>query len=129
MTRCAVAAAAVLLLAGCSDSGAAASCAGPQTTVTPTTFAAGGEVRVAGEFFLDDCYDTGQTGTPPATQDIEIRLIPSGKGAETFVLTTVDADEDGRIDTSVRVPDDVPPGPARIEAGFGAPAAVEVTGP
>jgi hypothetical protein len=127
--RWATSAVAVLLLAGCGSTGAAASCTGPQVTVTPATFAAGDEVRVAGDFFWDDCYDGGQAGTPPATRDVEIRLVTSGDAPETLALTTVDADEDGGIDTAVRVPDDVPPGPARIEAGFGEPVTVQVTAP
>jgi hypothetical protein len=125
MMRAAVAAAA-LLLAGCSSPGAAASCAGPFVTVTPDTFAPGEEVRVAGEFFRDDCYDTGQTGTPPASKDVEIRLVTP---EDTFVLTTADPDDEGDLDTAVRIPDDVPVGSARIEAGVGARVSVEVTEP
>jgi len=124
-----VAAGALLVLTACGSPGAAASCVGPQVNVTPTTFAAGDEIRVAGEFFWDDCYDGGQPGTPPATENVVVRLVPAGAAATTFVLTTVDADEDGDIDTAARVPDDVPPGPARIEAGSGRPVTVEVTAP
>jgi hypothetical protein len=115
-------------LAGC-DSGAAASCAGPQVTITPTTFAAGQDVRLQGEWFLDDCYDGGQPGTPPATKDVEIRIVPSGAAAQTIVLGTLDADDEGRIDTTLSIPDDVPAGPARIEAGYSAPADVVITAP
>jgi hypothetical protein len=125
MIRSAVAAVA-LLLSGCASSGAEASCVGPQVTVTPETFSAGDDVRVAGEFFLADCYDTGQTGTPPASKDVEIRLVTP---ENTFVLATVDADEKGDIDAAVTVPDDVPAGPARIETGSGGSVDVEVTSP
>jgi hypothetical protein len=119
-----------LLLAGCAtESGSAASCAAPIVRVTPAAFAPGDEVRVSGGGFFDDCYDTGQPGTPPATQDIEVRLLTTGDPAETFVLATVDADEDGGIEARSRTPDDVPPGPARIGAAFGEPAQVVVTSP
>jgi hypothetical protein len=130
MIRPAAGALAVLLLAGCAvTSTAGASCVGPQVTVTPTTFGAGDRVRVEGEYFFDDCYDGGQPGNPPATRDIEFRLVPSEAGARTFVLTAVDADDDGEVDTTVDIPDDVPAGPARIEGGFGRPADVVVTAP
>jgi len=84
-------------------------------------------VRIEGEFFFDDCYDTGQPGTPPATRDIELRLVTPGATPRTFLLATVDADEDGEVHTTVAVPDDVPAGPARIEGGFGRPVDVVVT--
>jgi hypothetical protein len=130
MTRPAAGALAALLLAGCGvSSTAGASCAGPLVTVTPATFTAGDRVRVEGQFFFDDCYDTGQLGTPPATQDIEFRLVTPGASTRTFVLTTVDADEDGEVDTTVDIPDDVPAGPARIEGAFSQPADVVVTAP
>ena len=130
MIRPAVGALAVLLLAGCSvTSTAGASCAGPLLTVTPTTFAAGDRVRIEGEFFFDDCYDTGQPGTPPATEDIELRLVTSGTPSRTIVLTTVDAHQDGEVHTTVDIPDDVPAGPARIEGGFGRPVDIVVTAP
>ncbi len=127
MIRPAAGVLALLLMAGCATSSAGASCAGPIVTVTPATFAAGDRVRIEGEFFFDDCYDTGQPGTPPATRDIELRLVTPGAAPRTFVLATVDADEDGEVDTTVAVPDDVPAGPARIEGGFGRPVDVVVT--
>jgi hypothetical protein len=127
MTRPAAAAiAASLLLTGCGDSGAAAGCVGPQVEATPATLAAGDEVRVTGRWFFDDCYDTGQPGTPPATQDVELRLVTGGDPAQTFVLATVDADGEGRIDTAITLPDDVPAGPARIGPGYGQAADVVI---
>lgn len=129
MIRPAAGVLALLLVAGCATSSAGASCAGPNVTVTPATFAAGDRVRIEGEFFFDDCYDTGQPGTPPATRDIELRLVTPGASSRAFVLTTVDAARDGSVDTTVAIPDDVPPGPARIEGAFSQPADVVVTAP
>jgi hypothetical protein len=129
MIRPAVGTLAVLLLAGCASSTAGASCVGPQMTVTPTTVAAGDSVQVEGQWFFDDCYDGGQPGNPPATQDVDLRLVTSGAAARTFVLTTVDADDDGEVHTTVAIPDDVPAGPARIESGIGRPADVVVGAP
>jgi hypothetical protein len=129
--RLAGALAGLLVLAGCggSTTDAAASCAGPAVTVEPTAFAAGDSVRVEGTRYFDDCYDTGQTGTPPATQDIVVRLTTSGGTPKAFPLATVDAHGDGEFTASVRIPVDVPPGPAHIEAGYADPAEVVVTSP
>ena len=125
-----VVALAVLLLPGCDlTTGVGASCVGPQVTVTPTTVAAGDRVQVEGQWFFDDCYDSGQPGNPPATQDVALRIVPSGSAARTFDLATVDADENGEVHATVAIPDDVPPGPARIEGAFGRPADVVVTAP
>jgi hypothetical protein len=116
-----------LLLAGCDGTpSAGASCAGPVITVTPSRFAAGDEVRLEGKWLFDDCYDTGQRGTPPATRDVEFRLVPSGDPGRTFLLTTTDAARDGTVDTEVRIPDDVPPGPARVEVPHCLPTPVVV---
>jgi hypothetical protein len=129
MIRPAAGALAVLLVGGCASSSAGASCAGPNLTVTPASVAAGDRVRIEGEFFFDECYDTGQPGTPPATRDIELRLVTPGAATRTFRLATVDADDDGEIGTTVDIPDDVPAGPARIEAGTSRPVDVVVTAP
>ncbi len=129
MNRRAASVVALTLLAGCEEPSASASCAGPQVVAAPSTFAPGEEVQVGAGGLFDDCHDTGQPGTPPATQDVEFRLVTSGDDPRTFVLATVDANEDGTVDTAVRIPDDVPPGPARIEAAHGAPVVVEVTVP
>ncbi len=106
----------LLAAAGCGSSGGApqASCAGPQVSVSPATAAPGDEVRVRGRFFLTDCYDTGQTGTPPPSQDLAVAFRA---GERTVPLATLDAAPDGTIDTTVRVPDDAPPGAAQIAVG------------
>jgi hypothetical protein len=121
----------LLALAGCGTTGpgGAASCAGPAVSVRPTTVAAGNEMRVEGARFFADCYDTGQTGTPPAMRSVEIRLVTTGATHATVVLAVVDAEADGTFATSVQVPDDVPAGLAHIEAGGGEPAVVVVTAP
>ena len=115
--RAAAATTAVLLLAGCGGSPSIeGACAGPQVTVSSGQVAPGGELRVQAQNLWADCYDTGQPGTPPPQQDVDITLEPDDV-AGTFRLAEVDADGDARIDVTVRVPDDVPAGPATLHVG------------
>jgi hypothetical protein len=53
--------------------------------------------------------------------------VTSASLAKTFPLATLDADNAGRIEASVRIPPDVPAGSAHVETGNTGPAAVEVT--
>jgi hypothetical protein len=113
----ALAAATVLVLAGCGGSPSIeGACAGPQVTVSSGQVAPGGELRVQAQNLWADCYDTGQPGTPPPQQDVDITLQPDDV-AGTFRLAEVDADDGARIDVTVRVPDDVPTGPAALHVG------------
>ena len=110
---------AVLALIGCGGTPSTqGGCTGPMTTLSAGQVVPGGELRVQARFVWADCYDTGQQGTPPPQQDVVIGLWPEGASAGTE-LTTVDADEDGRIDVTVRIPDDVPVGPASLRVGTG----------
>ena len=115
--RALLATAAVLVLPGCGGTPAAqGGCTGPQVTLSSGQVAPGGELRIQARFVWADCYDTGQPGTPPPQQDVEIALEPRDV-AGTFRLAEVDADSDARIDVTVRVPDDVPAGPATLWVG------------
>ena len=121
-----VGAVAVVLLSGCGSAGPpAAACAGPEVTLSTSTVVPGQEVRVQAGPLWSDCYDTGQSGTPPPMQDVTIVL--EGEGG-TAVLATVDADAQARIDVTVQVPEDLPAGPATLVVG-GAPTPVRVVGP
>jgi hypothetical protein len=125
--RIALGAAVVLLAAaGCGgESGAQASCAGPDVRVAPATVAPGDDIRVQARFLFSDCYDTGQTGTPPPSQDVRVAFRA---GDRTSPLATLDAEPDGTIDTTIQVPDDALPGPAQIAVDF-ATAEVRVEPP
>ena len=117
---------AVVLLSGCGGAGPpAAACAGPQVSLSTVTVAPGEEIRVRAAPLWSDCYDTGQPGTPPPMQDVTVALEGAGGTVE---LATVDADAQARIDVTVRIPDDVPAGPASLVVG-GAATAIRVTGP
>jgi hypothetical protein len=126
--RTRVVAVAALLLTGCgggtSPEGA---CAGPMVTLSSGTVAAGGEVRVRSGGLWSDCYDTGQQGTPPPSEDVAVQFQPQGSSTS-VELATVDADEEGRIDVSVTIPAGTPAGPAEVVI-LGSSATVVVTAP
>jgi hypothetical protein len=107
----------LLALAGCGsgDRGAQAGCAGPDVRLTPTTVAPGDDVRVRARFVWAECYDTGQTGTPPPERDVSVTFRT---GDRTVSLATLDAEPDGRIDTTVRIPYGAAPGTAQIAVDF-----------
>lgn len=118
----------MLVVAGCGGASSGdAACAGPLTTVSSGQVAPGGDLRVQVSNVFADCYDTGQEGTPPPARDVVISLWPEGAsyGRE---LDRVDADQDGRIDVTVRIPDDVTAGPASLHVGA-EPIPLEVIDP
>ncbi|WP_345040937.1 hypothetical protein [Georgenia daeguensis] len=103
-----------------------AACAAPSVTVEPVTVAPGDEVTVRGEAMMEGCADaigmdedgnviSKETVTPFA--GLEVRLLAAGTER---VLATVDADEHGAFEITVRIPQDSPAG--------GAEVAVDVTG-
>jgi hypothetical protein len=104
--------------------GVAASCAAPEIQLSRPTAAPGEEIRVAGRWFVADCYDTGQPGSPPPSTDLPVTFTGAG-GAE--ALSRVDAGADGSVRLTVTVPDDAAAGPARITVGS-ASAALTVEG-
>lgn len=121
-----VAALLAVALAPFPGSPAVASCAGPMLLVPGPQrplpeLAAGREVSVTGEFFLDGCDDTGgqdvifgceeerEVETPMAGVELLLRQ----RGRE-WSLGTADADARGRIGWDVRVPDGLRPGRARL---------------
>ena len=85
-------AAAGLVLAGCGGSPSVqGACAGPQLTVSSGEVAPGGEPRVQARNVWADCYDTGQPGTPPPQQDVDITLEPDDVPAGPATLHVGDA--------------------------------------
>lgn len=107
----------LLAVAGCGsgDSGARAGCGGPDVRLTPTAVAPGDDVRVRARFLWADCYDSGQQGTPPPLRDVAVTFRT---GDRTVPLATLQPEPDGTMDTTVQVPDDAAPGPARIAVDF-----------
>jgi hypothetical protein len=129
MTAWSVSLVTLSLLAGCSSTDGSDSCGEPQLIVVPIAAAPGDDVRLAAGGLLDGCYDGGESGKPPPYTDVEFRLVTSGPAHRTFVLATLDADEDGAINTAVRIPEHVPLGPAHIEGDHMEAVAVEVAAP
>ncbi len=80
----------------------AASCVGSTLSVTPTSARPGEQVTVRGQYFGDDCNDTGGSGPVlgNAIQDIEIGIA----APEWTLVATVDADGDYAFEVVVTVP-------------------------
>ena len=99
--------------------GVAASCVGPTLSVDPETVRAGDEVTASGEWFAADCYDTGQTGTPPALTDLSLELVQGEK--KWLVAAGVDASgERSSFEVPVQLPDELKPGAAHLAVhGYG----------
>ncbi len=95
---------------------AAASCAVPGYEVSPATVAPGGELTVTGTGWGTACNDVGPLPEgvrilgAPAT-GIELSVQQLGR---TWLVGTVDADDEYRFGTTVTVPIDAEPGPAKV---------------
>ena len=109
---------AAVALSGCTAaSSLGASSAAPYIELSATTASPGDDVTVTGGAFVTDCYDQGEGGTPPPQHDIGVSVAPKDAAASGVPLGTVDADDDGRFELTVQVPDDMPTGPAIVTAG------------
>lgn len=111
--------------AGCGDDGGAASCVAPEVTVSPQSADLGGTVQVSGRYFLDGCADTNCSPPAHPLTDIRVTLTPEGAGARE--IGRVDAaGELGTFDVPLRIPVDLPTGPATVTVGSAAPFRVTV---
>jgi hypothetical protein len=108
--------------------GGAASCAAPVLTVAPAVADAGDTVHANGKWFAADCYDTGQTGTPPALTGLTLHV--SQRGQTWTVASQVDASgSDYTFDVPIDLPAGLQPGSAEVQVdGHGAAAEVQVRG-
>ena len=107
--------------------GVAASCAGPLVTVSPTSAAAGDDVHVRGRWFAADCYDTGQTGTPPPLTGLELEVMQDGS-AWTLARDLDATGEKYELEVTVRLPTELKAGPAVVRVvGYGSPADLQIT--
>jgi hypothetical protein len=113
-----------------------AACAAPSVTVEPATVAPGDEVTVWGEAMMDGCADSismhldgnvisQETAVPMAGLDVVYLAADMQR-----VLMTVDADEHGAFEITVRIPQDSPLGHTEISVGpeWVEQAKVEVVG-
>jgi hypothetical protein len=97
-----------------------AACAAPSVTVEPATVAPGDEVTVRGEAMMEGCADaismdedgnviSKETVTPFTGLDVVYLAADMER-----VLATVDADEKGAFEITVRIPQDSPLGGAEV---------------
>jgi hypothetical protein len=95
-------------------------CVAPSVTVEPATVAPGDEVTVRGEAMMDGCADaismdedgnviSKEAVTPFTGLDVVYLAADTEE-----VLATVDADEHGAFEITVRIPQDSPPGSAEV---------------
>ena len=127
-------------MAGCaaqeSAGEAEGGCAAPSVTVEPATVSPGDEVTVRGEAMMDGCADSismdedgnvisKETVTPFTGLDVVYLAADMEQ-----VLATVDADEQGLFQITVRIPHDSPLGGAEVsvDAMWTEPAEVEIVG-
>lgn len=89
-----------LSLTACGSDSGSADCAAP--TIELGEASAEQQMVIKGKYYFDDCYDTGQQGTPPATQDIEISVDYDGSST---TVGTVDAEADGTFTATFDAPD------------------------
>jgi hypothetical protein len=119
-------------LVGCGGSknpartGRAASCVGPQLSVTPAAAHAGDTVRASGEWFAADCYDTGQAGMPPPLTKLLLHV--SQRERSWTVASGVNASGSHyTFDLPIELPSKLRPGIATVAVmGHGAPVEVHV---
>lgn len=95
------------------SSGVAASCVGPQITVSPARTVGGSELRIRGYWLSADCNDTGNFGQERPYQNLSIQLQ---QGARRLTLARgVDAGGVRKsIDLNVKLPRDAAVGRAGI---------------
>jgi hypothetical protein len=106
--------------------GAAASCVGPQLSVTPAAAHAGDTVRASGEWFAADCFDTGQAGTPPPLTKLLLHVSQRERGWT--VASGVNASGSHyTFDLPIELPSELRPGLATVAVvDHGAPVDVHV---
>lgn len=105
-----------LLLAGCgSGGGVAASCVGPQVTLTPTEGPPGTPVTAAFEWLRQGCDDHPGADEESALVDVPVSFDTGGTAVP---LGSVTGSGERWADTLVfTVPDTTLPGPAGIRLG------------
>ena len=107
----------VVGLGGVPDAGA--DCSGPSIRVNPTGGPGGSTVTVTGQFFGNNCYDTG----PPPPGEGVLGVAQSGvvitftdTAGTTTELTTVDAGPQYNFVVEITVPEGATLGAGRVDA-------------
>lgn len=94
----------------------AASCIGPQLTLSDNVASPGSSLSADGEWFAADCYDTGQASDPPPLTDLTVSIVQNGK---TWQLASgVDATGDHyAFHVPLVLPTGLTPGKATVRVG------------
>jgi hypothetical protein len=106
--------------------GVGGSCAAPLLTISPTDAHPGDTVEASGEWFAADCYDTGQSGSPPPLTGLRMQVT---QGGHTWAVASgIDASgEHYAFHVSVHIPDALAAGDAQVSVvGYGAPVTLHV---
>jgi hypothetical protein len=95
---------------------ATASCVGPTVKFKPARVARGAVLTITGEFFGDDCADTGTVppGVGPLGNPLTGLAIVIDQGANEFVVATGSADDKYEFRVEVVVPTQLEPGEATL---------------
>jgi hypothetical protein len=112
----AITASALLALLSVSPSPAGASCAAPVVKFKPTRVARGGVLTITGQYFGDDCLDTGTlpAGAGPLGNPLTGLVIVIDQGPREFVVANGSAGSDYAFKVDVVVPSGLEPGDASI---------------
>jgi hypothetical protein len=95
---------------------AVASCPAPTAKVRPTRVARGATVTVTGQFFGDDCLDTGTVpaGVGPLGDPLTGLTIVIDQADREYVVATGSADSDYEFTVDIVVPAGLEPGQATV---------------
>jgi hypothetical protein len=93
-----------------------ASCAAPTVKLSSLRIARGSELTITGQYFGDDCLDTGTV--PPGVGQLGSPLtglaIVINQGEREFLVATGSADSDYEFQVEVVVPSELEPGEATL---------------
>jgi hypothetical protein len=112
----AVTAAALYVVPLLSDHPAMASCVGPTVKFKPTRITRGDVLTITGQYFGDDCLDTGTVpqGVGPLGSPLTGLAIVIDQGEREFLVATGSADSDYEFQVEVVVPSELEPGEATL---------------
>jgi hypothetical protein len=93
-----------------------ADCAAPTVKFKPTRIARGAVLTVTGQYFGDDCLDTGTVpqGVGPLGSPLTGLAIVIDQGEREFLVATGSADSDYAFQVDVVVPSELEPGEATL---------------
>jgi hypothetical protein len=95
---------------------AMASCVGPTVKFKPSRITRGGVLTITGQYFGDDCLDTGTVppGVEPLGSPLTGLAIVIDQGEREFLVATGSADSDYEFQVDIVVPSELEPGEATL---------------